>query len=353
MSDMWSSPAATPTKSPIKTPTPPTRCSPRAKPARSLAEPSYRAQKIKWTNAMDEVMLNTLLEQIALGRKSDNGFKREAYQAAAEQVSNETHVCVNWSNVVNRMKYHKKCYNDVKDMLSASGFGWDNERKVVTAPDEVWEAYLKSHPRTERLRGKRIERMDDLAVIVGDDQATGRYAQGSKNLATSSSRVQRDLNQIWSDGDENLEDSVDLSEDNLGDSGMNSRFSNSQSRENQAGRSTPKRTPDSANKNGGSITSKRLRPTRPCDVLGMSLNHVAEAMSNFGLGEEVNRTTKVLDILEEVEGLTNAEFIEVGQILSRDKQLASFFVSLRVERRMEWLKHILHNSQKNVGDADP
>ncbi|XP_058090078.1 uncharacterized protein At2g29880-like [Magnolia sinica] len=284
---------------------------------------------------MDQVLLNTLLEQIALGRKADNGFKREAYQAAVEQVSKETHVCVNWSNVVNRMKYHKKCYNDVKDMLAASGFGWDNERKVVTAPDEVWEAYPRCHSRTERLRGKRIERMDDLVVIVSDDQAIGRYAQGSRNLAASSSRVQRDLNQIWSDEDEDLKDSVDLFANNLGDSAMKSRFSDNQSRENQSGRSTPKRTPDSGNKTGGSTTSKRLCRTRPCDVLGISLTHVTEAMSNFGLGEEVNRTTKVLDILEEVEGLTNAEFIEVGQLLSRDKQLASFFVSLRVERRME------------------
>ncbi|XP_058088293.1 uncharacterized protein At2g29880-like [Magnolia sinica] len=92
------------------------------------------------------------------------------------------------------MRYHKREYNNLKDMLAASGFGWDNERMVVIAPDEVWDEYLKSHPRAERLRGKRIERMDDLAAIVGLDHAIGRYAQGSRNMAASSSRIQRDLN---------------------------------------------------------------------------------------------------------------------------------------------------------------
>ncbi|XP_058094897.1 uncharacterized protein At2g29880-like [Magnolia sinica] len=140
---------------------------------------------------MDQILFNTLLEQIALGQQADNGFKREAYYAAAEEVSRRTEISVNWQNVQNRLRYHKQEYNDVKDMLAASGFGWDSERMVVTDPDEVWEEYLKTHPRAEKLRGKRIEQLDDLATIVGTDHVTGCYAQGSRNMAAASSRVQR------------------------------------------------------------------------------------------------------------------------------------------------------------------
>ncbi|XP_058086548.1 uncharacterized protein LOC131233775 [Magnolia sinica] len=143
---------------------------------------------------MDQVLCNTLLKQIALGRKTDNVFKREAYQEAAEQVTRQTWVPVTWQNVQNRIRYHKREYNDVKDMLAAIEFGWNNERMVVTAPNEVWEEYLKSHPRTVRLRGKRIERMDDLGVTVDSDQTTGRYVKGSRTMAASSSRIIRDLN---------------------------------------------------------------------------------------------------------------------------------------------------------------
>ncbi|XP_058079435.1 uncharacterized protein At2g29880-like [Magnolia sinica] len=103
-------------------------------------------------------------------------------------------------------------------MLAASGFGWDCERMVVTAPDEVWEEYLKSHPRAERLQGKRIERMDDLSVIVKSDQATGRYAQGSRNITASCSRVYRDLNDSWRGLDDDTDATVDLSEENLSES---------------------------------------------------------------------------------------------------------------------------------------
>ncbi|XP_058100017.1 uncharacterized protein At2g29880-like [Magnolia sinica] len=164
---------------------------------------------------MNQVMIDIFLEQVALGRKGDNGFKREAYQIAAEAVTKHTNIVLRWQNVSNQLRYYKREYTAVKDMLAASGFGWDSERMVVTAPDEVWEEYLKSHPRAERLRGKRIERMDDLAMIVGSDQATGWYVRGSRSIAASasSSHLQRELNDVWREVDDDMDDTIDLSND--------------------------------------------------------------------------------------------------------------------------------------------
>ncbi|XP_058088739.1 uncharacterized protein LOC131235554 [Magnolia sinica] len=178
------------------------------------------------------------------------------------------------------MRYHKREYNDLKDMLATSGFGWASERMVVTAPDEVRDEYLKSHPRAERLRGKQIERMGDLAVIVGSDHATGCYVQGSKNMAASSSRIQRDLNDAWVELDDETDVPIDLSEDHLRDSTGNYDFSNDpiQATENRSFCNTPNRATDSKSSRGGSASTKRMRTARPCDVHGSSLDGVAKAM---------------------------------------------------------------------------
>ncbi|XP_058108928.1 uncharacterized protein At2g29880-like [Magnolia sinica] len=213
-------------------------------------------------------------------------------------------------------------------MLAASGFEWNNERMVVTAPDEVWEEYLKSHPHATHLRDKRIDRMDDLAVIVKSDQAMGRYVQGSTTMVTSSSRIQHDLNEAWRDAEDDFGDTIDLSEDHVADSSGKNVSSETPSMERRGTRGTPTRTPDSDSSRGGSASKKRMRPPRPYDVLRTFLNTVAEVMRDFSLGKKVNRTSKVLDVLEEVQGLTNSEFIKVGQLLSKDKKLTSFFVSL-------------------------
>ncbi|XP_058111561.1 uncharacterized protein LOC131254879 [Magnolia sinica] len=142
---------------------------------------------------MDQVLFNTFIEQVALTHRANNGFKQEAYQIAAEEVTKHTDVVVKWQNVSNRLRYYMREYNAMKDMLTTSGFGWDNERMVVTAPDECYSFGSLTH--VERLRGKHIERMNDLAVICGSNHGTGRYVQGSRSMAAlaSSSRLQRDL----------------------------------------------------------------------------------------------------------------------------------------------------------------
>ncbi|XP_058068688.1 uncharacterized protein At2g29880-like [Magnolia sinica] len=151
-------------------------------------------------------------------------------------------------------------------MLAASGFGWDNERMVVTAPDEVWEEYLKSHPHAARLRGKRIERMDDLGVIVGSDQVTGRYVKGSRTMAASSSRINQDLNETWTELDDDLDDHVDLSDDTLGDSigTMRGQFSSdTPSMPNRCYRGTPTQTSDTDHGRSGSGSSTKKRQPPP------------------------------------------------------------------------------------------
>ena len=41
----------------------------------------------------------------------------------------------------------KGSYLMVKELRGLSGFGWDEDRKVVVASDEVWDEYIKvSHP---------------------------------------------------------------------------------------------------------------------------------------------------------------------------------------------------------------
>ncbi|XP_058088292.1 uncharacterized protein LOC131235170 [Magnolia sinica] len=170
-------------------------------------------------------------------------------------------------------------------------------------------------------------------------------------MAASSSRIQRDLNEAWTDLDDDTDAPIDIYEENLGDSTGNYQFSNESHRAsgNRSFRTTPNRAIDSDSSRGGSITTKRMRSARPCDVLGLSLDGVADAIAKFGLGNSVNLTSRVLDILEEVTGLTNHKFIQVGQLLSKDKDLASFFVSLRPERRVDWLKKTLSDMNGNVG----
>ncbi|RWR83447.1 putative nuclease HARBI1 [Cinnamomum micranthum f. kanehirae] len=42
----------------------------------------------------------------------------------------------------NRFKSYEKWYSAMKSMLNLSGFGWDEERKKVTAEEGIWDDYI-------------------------------------------------------------------------------------------------------------------------------------------------------------------------------------------------------------------
>ncbi|PWA39564.1 hypothetical protein CTI12_AA570850 [Artemisia annua] len=69
----------------------------------------------------------------------------------------------------------------VHDMLSGtggtSGFGWDPEKCVLTAPDDVWDAYLKDKKQAAPFRNKALPYYEKLCTIFGKDRALiGRNA---------------------------------------------------------------------------------------------------------------------------------------------------------------------------------
>ncbi|KZV19364.1 hypothetical protein F511_25099 [Dorcoceras hygrometricum] len=63
-------------------------------------------------------------------------------------------------------------------MRHNSGFGWDSNTKKFTAAEEVWEDYLKSHPKHEHYRRDTFEDYEDLRIVVGNGTATGKYSIG-------------------------------------------------------------------------------------------------------------------------------------------------------------------------------
>ena len=107
--------------------------------------------KRPWTSEEDAKLIDALMELYVLGKYSgaDNGFKpgyEKAVQALLD-VSLPNSGLKADPHIKSRLKTLKKKFSIVHDMLSGtggtSGFGWDPEKCVLTAPDDVWDAYLK------------------------------------------------------------------------------------------------------------------------------------------------------------------------------------------------------------------
>ena len=55
-----------------------------------------------------------------------------------------------WSEV-------KKLFTIFQQLTDNSGFGWDEEKRLPTAPDEVWDEYLTAHKDAKKFRKNPFE----------------------------------------------------------------------------------------------------------------------------------------------------------------------------------------------------
>ncbi|PWA51283.1 hypothetical protein CTI12_AA465020 [Artemisia annua] len=141
--------------------------------------------KRPWTSEEDAKLIDALMELHVSGKYSgaDNGFKpgyEKAVQALLD-VSLPNSGLKADPHIKSRLKTLKKNFSIVHDMLSGtgatSGFGWDPEKCVLSAPDDVWTAYLKDKKYAAPFRNKALPYYEKLCTIFGKDRATGSRAE--------------------------------------------------------------------------------------------------------------------------------------------------------------------------------
>lgn len=75
-------------------------------------------------------------------------------------------------------------YKTVRNLLEASGFGWDPEKCKVTTPDDVWDCYIESHSNAAYFHDNPFPLYDDL-----DHLCQGTISSGSVAFNTGKCRA--------------------------------------------------------------------------------------------------------------------------------------------------------------------
>lgn len=152
-----------------------------------VKEEKLKTQSASWTKSQDAVFVRLFGEKLSECNKTVDTATLKAHQwnALVKAFNAETGVKYTKVQCQNRMKTLKKDYKIVHHLLSLSGFGWNDENKIVTAPDEVWDDLLVKFPTHEKWKTRRLELYDELHEIFCGTHATGLFAVSANDEAES------------------------------------------------------------------------------------------------------------------------------------------------------------------------
>ncbi|XVF57409.1 hypothetical protein PTKIN_Ptkin06aG0203100 [Pterospermum kingtungense] len=148
----------------------------------SNAPSSSDRMRMNWTPTMERYFIDLLLDQIHRGNRLGHTFNKQAWTDMLT-IFNAKFGC-KYDRDTLKSQYTNlwKQYNDVKNLLEQNGFSWDDTRKLVVAPPNVWDAYLKGQPDAQVYRNRTLMNFNDLCLIYAYTEADGRYSRSSHDI---------------------------------------------------------------------------------------------------------------------------------------------------------------------------
>ncbi|CAK4217616.1 unnamed protein product [Aphanomyces euteiches] len=262
-------------------------------------------ERARWTDDKDATWLKELYHQVhVLGKRSDSGFKKEAWNAALVKHNGEHRVSYNKDQLKARHNELKKQYSVVSSMLKTSGIGFDGQPESWA----VWES-------------KQFPNYLLCNELWGGTVATGEYASSSsapriQTVAISDPDDEREAPSLVED--DVVEDNIDDEQNDL--------------REGKKRRLAP----------GGSKSVPRDR-----ESLGSIFLAEIRGMKESG-EREVNALADVLRISKsqegaakvlqrELEGILDDDDLLIGMDVLENPTKASCFLQLSGQLRKKWI----------------
>lgn len=96
-----------------------------------------------WTQEMDHFFIELMLDHVGRGNKADNTFKKQAWTNMLTQFNSKFGPQHGKRVLRHRFKKLCKYFSEASVILHQDGFLWDEERRIITAAADVWDAYIK------------------------------------------------------------------------------------------------------------------------------------------------------------------------------------------------------------------
>ncbi|GMP62699.1 hypothetical protein CsSME_00024695 [Camellia sinensis var. sinensis] len=146
---------------------------------------SSRGRKV-WTPKECDVFIRAMRDLFGEKWKADNGQFKCGFYSELEKLIILAFPGIDLRaspHIESKIKFWRRQYNLLTDMLRLSGFGWDDSEKMILVDsDQVWENYVKRDPDAKGMRNVPFIYYEDWVILFGKDRATGVLAKGPADM---------------------------------------------------------------------------------------------------------------------------------------------------------------------------
>lgn len=105
--------------------------------------PAGPSPMIDWTPQMDRAFIDLMLEHSQEGSMFGQAFSEQAWSHVIISFNERFKLQCGRSVLEDRYVWWMKQYGEIYDLLNHGGFMWNESQQLITAEDDLWEAYGK------------------------------------------------------------------------------------------------------------------------------------------------------------------------------------------------------------------
>ncbi|CDO77857.1 hypothetical protein BN946_scf184668.g1 [Trametes cinnabarina] len=137
---------------------------------------------VRWDSESKDFLLDGLRKAVTEAQTGDNNFQPQVYQHIAQSLTEK-----GTGDPYTAGQQFKAARNVVHYLRNLSGFGWDEGKQLVVAPEAVWQKLLydkdgkktKKSKEYSKWRTKPFPQYDTVTELMGGNQAVGDQAFSS------------------------------------------------------------------------------------------------------------------------------------------------------------------------------